>query len=92
MSLLTVHNGDCYTTPRALLILEAQATLARFLRDFVELVCTSVDELTIEETSRKFGLMSLETERSLQSQDSPWLYFGMDYYNVRNIRSSCLLP
>ena len=79
---LAVHNGDCYSAPRALLILEAQASLATFLRNFVDDVLAGVDELTIEEDLGNFALASFENGDPLQTRDSPWVQVAMDYYNV----------
>ncbi|KAL8836359.1 MAG: hypothetical protein Q9170_002932 [Blastenia crenularia] len=76
-----VHNGDSYGTPRALLILEAQATLARFLRDFTTAMLADIDELTIEETSHRLATMSIHQNAPPQLEQPSWAQFSMSYYN-----------
>ena len=86
----TVHNGDNYTTPRALLILEAQASLASFLRDFVTKVL-GADGLTVEETSEKLTLLAVDSRGQSEYQESSWLQFGMNYYNVGDLGNIFLI-
>ena len=86
----TVHNGDSYTAPRALLILEAQAILASFLRDSVTKLL-GADGLTVEETSEKLTLLAVDSRVPSQYQESSWLQFGMNYYNVGDLRNFILM-
>ncbi|KAL8831337.1 MAG: hypothetical protein Q9191_000924 [Dirinaria sp. TL-2023a] len=56
-----VHNGDCYTAPRALLILDAQATLEPFCRPPV------FDDRTIDQ------LLEIVCQKQEEAKDSMWL-------------------
>ena len=51
-----VHNGLCYGVPKTVLVLEAQTTLARFLRDFLDSMLANTPKLMRDETSITFDL------------------------------------
>ncbi|KAL8945974.1 MAG: hypothetical protein Q9222_007569 [Ikaeria aurantiellina] len=74
-----VHSGDAYGTPRALLILEAQATLATFLRDSTISILSDIDQLTIEEISQHF-IKSHQRDASRKQENPSWMQYGMTYY------------
>lgn len=83
-----VHNGDCYGAPRALLILEAQALLARFLRDFATSMVANMDTLTTEQTVQKLYIPDGSMTKFSKPEQQPWMQFGMTYYSVRTTLTS----
>lgn len=82
----TVHNGDSYGVPRGLLILEAQATLMRFLRDFVTSMLASIENLTVEEAFHKLALASTRPLEPPQLLQPSWMQLGLLYYNVSSLQ------
>lgn len=79
-----VHRGDCYGAPRALLILEAQASLANFLRDFATATIANIQVMSVDGSAQKMANMTIQaTEASLNQVDSTLMQFGLSYYNVR---------
>lgn len=86
-----MHNGDSYAAPRALLVLEAQASLASFLRDSVTKLL-GADGSTLEETSQKLALIAVDSREPSRYQESSWLQFGINYYNVWDLQDCILLP
>lgn len=88
---LLVHNGDCYCAPRALLILEAQALLARFLRDFAISMVANIDTLMIEQTVQRLSLSGGSTAKRSEPKEFSWTQFAMTYYNVSTSPASPFL-
>lgn len=83
LTLGIVHNGDAYGAPRALLILEAQSDLIKFLRDFVFSMLKSTDEYNMEVVTESLAQTALPS--SIQPpllEDPSWMRFGVSYYNV----------
>lgn len=83
LTLGTVHNGDAYGAPRALLILEAQSDLIKFLRDFLFSMLKSTDEYNMEVMTESLAQTALPS--SIQPpllEDPSWMQFGVSYYNV----------
>ena len=50
-----VHNGDSYGAPRALLILEAQSLLARFLRNFMTSMVANIEKLDPQQAPTEYA-------------------------------------
>lgn len=87
-----MHNGDSYTAPRALLILEAQAIVARFLRDFVTGIF-GADCVAVDTTSGPLALTALINSSSVsQTPETRCLEFGIDYYNVGSLGKGSFMP
>jgi len=89
--LLLVHNGDYYGAPRALLILEAQALLARFLRDFAISMVANIDTLTVGQTVQKLSLPGGNIAKPSEPEEPSWMHFGITYYNVSTSPASHFL-
>ena len=79
----TVHNGESYGAPRALLILEAQSTLIRFLCDFVTSILKDLDQISPDRLSPQPTRDSKPPcpPRPPQLEEPPGMKFGMTYYN-----------
>ena len=86
-----MHNGDCYGAPRTLLILEAQALLSRFLRDFAISMVSNIDALTVEQTVQKLSLSGCSIAKRLEPKEFSWTQFAMTYYNVSTSAASQFL-
>lgn len=78
-----VHTGESYGAPRALLILEAQSTLARFLCDFVTSIVADIDKFGGHRVSPQPTMDSKPSfpARPPQLEEPPGMKFGMTYYN-----------
>lgn len=83
-----MHNGDAYGAPRALLILEAQAVLVRFLRDFAVSMIANIDALTVEQTLQRLDLSGRSIIKRLELKEFSWTQFAMTYYNVSTSSAS----
>ena len=72
-----VHNGDSYGAPRALLILEAQSLLARFLRDFMISMVDNIEKAKTQQASIK----SAKTTALPDLEETSGIHLGITCYN-----------
>ena len=94
---IAVHRNDACGTPRALMILESQQTLMKFLRDLTMVIlngskistslkapANNTDPATDATKSRDFEVCTewLQFLNAEQKKDRPWLSFGAMFSNL----------